>query len=280
MTGRLVVAATPIGNLGDVSNRLVATLVEADLVYCEDTRETKRLLSALGIRTKNPPRSLHEHNEAAVSAEIVTAVTNGSVVCVVSDAGMPIVSDPGARVVAAVADAGGDVVVVPGPSAVVAALAVSGLAGERFTFEGFAPRKSGERTDLFASWRFEARTVVLFESPQRLARTLDDLARALGTRRAAICRELTKMHEEVVRGPLTELAERYANAEVRGEIVIVIEGATDRPVITAEMMNVAIDEALANGLSVRDAAERVAGDLGVSRREAYDVALRRRDDSR
>lgn len=279
MTGRLVLVATPIGNLGDVTRRATEALAGADLIYCEDTRTTRRLLSALHVPAGGRLRALHEHNEASLCAEVVERVAGGETVVLATDAGTPTVSDPGGRVVAAVAAAGLEVTTTPGPSAVVAALSVSGLATDRFCFEGFLPRKAGERRQRIEALLDEARTAVLYESPQRLAATLAELAGVLGPRRAVVARELTKVHEEVARGSLDELGERYADAEVRGECVIVIEGASPPPPVADDELRRAVAGALGSGLSVRAAAEAVAGSLGVSRRRAYEEALAQREEN-
>ncbi len=220
--GTLHVIATPIGNLEDVTLRALAALREAELLYAEDTRRTRILLDRHGIRVR--PRALHAHNEAERCAEALAALEAGQRVALVSDAGTPGVSDPGARLAAEAAAAGHQVVALPGPSAVLAALVVSGLPATPFTFLGFLPRKGGEREALLASLATRAETLVLFEAPQRLAATLAELARALGPRRACVARELTKLHEEAVRGTLPELAERF-RAGTRGEVTLVIAGA-------------------------------------------------------
>ena len=218
--GALVVVGTPIGNLGDLSPRAVATLASADVLYAEDTRHSRKLLSHAGI-TGVPLRSLHEHNEADRVDEVVAAVAAGRTVALVSDAGMPAVSDPGARVAAAVAAAGLTVTVVPGPSAVLAALVSSGLATDRFCFEGFLPRSGRDRADRLAALAAEPRTSVLFEAPGRVAATLADLAAVCGgDRPVAVARELTKLHEEVWRGTL-EGAAAWAADGLRGEVVLV-----------------------------------------------------------
>ncbi len=273
MTARLVLVATPIGNLGDLSPRAVEALAAADVVACEDTRRTGRLLAHAGV---DGPRLLvvNEHTEAAGAAEIADLVAGGSTVVLVSDAGTPAVSDPGARVVKAVLDAGGDVEAVPGPSAALAALVVSGLPTDRFCFEGFLPRKGRRRASRIQELAREPRTMVLFEAPHRLARTLDDLASALGKQRAvAIVREQTKLHEEVWRGTLAGAAARAAHAEPRGEHVLVVDGCPDPLPPSAVQIKAAVDQKLAEGMSRRDAAAAVASDLGVSRRSVYQISL-------
>jgi 16S rRNA (cytidine1402-2'-O)-methyltransferase len=274
-TGALVVVGTPIGNLGDLSPRAVTALSTADVVYCEDTRHSRKLLSHAGI-TGVPLRSLHEHNEDQRIDEVVAAVAAGRSVALVSDAGMPAVSDPGARVVAAVAASGLVVRVVPGPSAVLAALVTSGLATDRFCFEGFLPRSGRERTDRLAAVATESRTTVLFEAPTRVAATLRDLAAVCGDDRAvAVARELTKLHEEVWRGTVAEGA-AWAADGVRGEVVVVLAGATagpDADVGDQELVD-ALVERLDAGARTRGAVDEVAAALGVPRRRAYELALR------
>ena len=273
MTGRLVLVATPIGNLGDLSPRAVEVLADADVVACEDTRRTGRLLAHAGVVA---PRLMvvNEHTEVAGAAEIANLVVGGKTVVLVSDAGTPAVSDPGAKVVKAALDAGGEVEAVPGPSAALAALVVSGLPTGRFCFEGFLPRKGRHRADRIHALSLEPRTMVLFEAPHRLARTLDDLASALGGDRAvAIVREQTKLHEEVWRGNLADAVSRAGDTEPRGEHVLVVAGCPepDRP--SEPQIRAALDERLADGLSRRDAAAAVAADLGVSRRAVYQISL-------
>ncbi len=270
--GRLVVVATPIGNLGDLSARARDVLGRADVVYCEDTRRTRVLLSACGVASRGRLRSLREHNEAAQSEDVVNLVAAGGLVALVSDAGTPGISDPGRRVVAAVAAAGLIVSTTPGPSAVIAALSVSGLETERFVMEGFVPRRAGERRLRFDEWSREARTIVFYESPQRLVATLGELAARFGDRRVAVGRELTKVHEEVVRGPLDVVASHWADGEVRGEVVVVLEGASST-VVADDLVRSSLVEALGTGASVRDAVTAVADELGVAHRVAYEVAL-------
>jgi len=229
--GVLVLAGTPIGDPADASPRLAAELSRADIVAAEDTRRLARLTSALGVKVAGRILSYHEHNEATRTADLVEAVRAGSRVLLVTDAGMPSVSDPGYRLVAAVVAAGLRVTSVPAPSAVLTALAVSGLPVDRFCFEGFLPRKAGERARSLAALAGEPRTMVFFEAPHRLGVTLAAMAEAFGAQRAAaVCRELTKTYEEVRRGPLAELA-TWAMGEVRGEIIVVVSGA---PAVAAD----------------------------------------------
>ena len=273
MTGRLVLVATPIGNLGDLSPRAVEALAAADVVACEDTRRTGKLLAHAGV---SAPRLLvvNEHTEAAGAVEIAGLVADGRTVVLVTDAGTPAVSDPGARVVQATLDAGGEVEAVPGPSAALAALVVSGLPTGRFCFEGFLPKKGRHRAERIEELTRESRTMVLFEAPHRLARTLGDLAAALGgDRPVAVVREQTKLHEEVWRGTLADAAARAGDTEPRGEHVLVVAGCPNPAPPSEPQIRAALEERLADGLSRRDAAAAVAADLGVSRRAVYQMSL-------
>lgn len=271
MSGKLVLVATPIGNLGDLSPRAVEALRSADVIACEDTRHTGKLLAASGI--KNRLISVHEHNERAQTPYVLELVAAGKTVVLVSDAGTPAISDPGARLVEAAVGAGVQVTIVPGPSAVVSALAISGLPTDRFVFEGFLPRKGGDRSRRLSAIASEERTVVVYESPNRVGSTLADLAAACGSeRRVAVVRELTKLYEEVWRGPLGEAADHLGPAEARGEHVLVIEGRPSQPAGDDEV-RAAVRERLASGLSKKDAAAEVSALLGVSKRHAYELAL-------
>ncbi len=270
----IILAATPIGNLGDASRRLVEALASATVVAAEDTRTTQRLLTALGIDNRPRLVALHDHNEKDRAPELVELARDQDVL-VLSDAGMPTVSDPGYGVVVAAAAAGVEVTVIPGPSAVVTALAVSALPTDRFTFEGFLPRRQGEREAALRALAAEPRTMVFFEAPSRIAATLADMAAAFGgDRRAAVCRELTKLHEEVARGTLDELT-AWAEPGVRGEIVVVVAGAAARHVAFADGL-AQVRELVATGMRLKDAAAEVAAETGHSRRELYQAALAHR----
>ena len=272
--GRLVLVATPIGNLGDLSPRASEELAAADLVACEDTRRTGRLLQHAGISGSDLLR-LDEHTEERSTALVVDRIAGGDTVALVSDAGMPGISDPGEHVVRRVVEAGYPVVVVPGPSAPVAAVSASGLATDRWCMEGFLPRKGSARSDRLAELAVEERTMVLFESPNRLAATLRDLVGVLGPdRRAVVAREMTKLHEEFVRGTVAELADRF-DEPPKGEAVLVLEGAPPPAEVGDERIQVVLDEARSGGASTRDAADEAARRLGVSRRRAYRLALDR-----
>lgn len=265
--GRLTLAATPIGNLGDSSPRLIDALASADLIYAEDTRRTKKLLANAGLST--PLRSLFEGNERERTAELVARIREGQSIVVVSDAGMPSIADPGALAVAWVRDAGLPVTVVPGPSAVTAALALSGFGPSRFVFEGFLPRKGKDRRDRIEAIGSEERAVVLFASPKRLGADLRDLAgRVSGDRTVAVIREMTKVHEEVWVGPLSEAAASWGD-ETRGEITLVFEahpGDAPDPESAMRMAN----RLVGKGMSVSDAARETAELTGVSRRSIYE----------
>ncbi|GAA5029304.1 16S rRNA (cytidine(1402)-2'-O)-methyltransferase [Microbacterium fluvii] len=267
----IILAATPIGNLGDASRRLVEALTEASVVAAEDTRTTQRLLAALGIDNRPRLIALHDHNEKQRAAEIVE-LARGVDVLVLSDAGMPTVSDPGYGLVAEAAAQGVTVTAIPGPSAVLTALAVSGLPTDRFTFEGFLPRKQGERRSVFRALSAEQRTMVFFEAPTRVAASLADMADGFGAdRRAAVCRELTKLHEEVARGTLAELA-AWAEAGARGELVIVVAGAQAREVAFPDAVTQVL-EIVRDGGRLKDAAAEVSAHTGHSSRELYQAAL-------
>jgi 16S rRNA (cytidine1402-2'-O)-methyltransferase len=221
----LYLVATPIGNMEDVTLRALDVLSSVDRVFAEDTRSLRRLCSRHDLKLKSRPVRCDEHTERGAAKRAISMIADGESVALATDAGSPGVSDPGYRLVRAVLDVGHDVVPVPGPTSVIAAVTASGLPCDRFAFEGFLPPKGGKRNARLRGLLREARTIVLFESPHRLARTLSDLAAALGERRAVLAREMTKLHETFHRGTLTELAERVAENPLRGEIVIVVEGA-------------------------------------------------------
>jgi 16S rRNA (cytidine1402-2'-O)-methyltransferase len=274
VSGVLVLAATPIGDPADAPPRLAAELAAADVVAAEDTRRLRRLTTALGVRPQGRVVSYHDHNEAARTAELVDELVAGARVLLVTDAGTPSVSDPGYRLVRAAVDAGVRVTAVPGPSAVLTALAVSGLPVDRFCFEGFLPRRPGERRSRLAALAAEPRTLVLFEAPHRLADTLDAMAAAFGPdRAAAVCRELTKTYEEVRRGPLDELA-TWAREGVRGEVTVVVAGAPAPAVVDDPAELAARVAALeADGRPRKDAMAEVARASGVPRRVVYDAVV-------
>src|SRR6516225_11205233 len=273
--GRLLLGATPLGQPCDASARLVTALGTADVVAAEDTRRVRTLATALGVRIAGKVVSLFDQNEAARVPALIADMKSGATVLAITDAGMPLVSDPGYRLVTACIAEGIPVTCLPGPSAVTTALAVSGLPSERFCFEGFAPRKKSARRAWLASLADEQRTCVFFESPRRLPACLRDAVEQLGAaRRAVVCRELTKVHEEVVRGSLEELA-TWAVDGVLGEITVVLAGATPRadlPSLFAE-----VEKLVAAGVRVKDACSEVAaGHPDVRTRQLYDAVLRSR----
>jgi 16S rRNA (cytidine1402-2'-O)-methyltransferase len=270
MTGTLTLAATPLGNPADASPRLSAALADAQLVAAEDTRRVRRLAADLQVAITATIVSLFEGNEAARSEALLTELRAGTDVLLLTDAGMPLVSDPGFRLVAACAKEDIPVTVLPGPSAVLAALAVSGLPADRFCFEGFLPRRSGERRRRLQQLADDQRTLVFFESPRRTATTLAELAEIFGAdRRAAVCRELTKTHEEVVRGELAELVS-WSEQGVRGEITLVIAGAPERTAAgDPESWRAEVTELVAAGRSTRDAVAEVAQRTGAPRKQVY-----------
>ena len=274
--GRLLLAATPLGQPSDASARLIAALGSADVIAAEDTRRVRALAQALDVRPTGRITSFFDQNEATRVPALVEELTAGATVLVVSDAGMPLISDPGYRLVVACAEAGLTVTCLPGPSAVTTALAVSGLPSDRFCFEGFAPRKHSARVTWLASLAAERRTCVFFESPRRLAECLRDAVDTLGPeRRVVVCRELTKTHEEVKRGSLAELAEWAADG-VLGELTVVLAGA--QPKADLDTLVAEVTELVDDGMRVKDAcAQVIAENPGApSRRELYDAVLRAR----
>ena len=272
--GRIVLAATPIGNVGDASARLIGLLETADIVAAEDTRRLHRLVQSLGITVAGRVISYHEHNEAAKTGELLDQVRSGKTLVMVTDAGMPAVSDPGFRLVEGAVAAGLTVTAVPGPSAVLTALALSGLPTDRFCFEGFLPRKAGERASRLADLDAERRTMVFFEAPHRLEPMLRALHERFGPgRRAAVCRELTKTYEEVIRGTVHELLEWAENNEVRGEIAVVVAGAPEREPGKPEDHVAAVNALMAQGIRLKEAVAAVAEDARVSKRELYAAVL-------
>lgn len=267
----IILAATPIGNLGDASRRLIEVLENAEVVAAEDTRTTQRLLQALKIANRPRLIALHDHNEKHKAAELAELAVEQDIV-VVSDAGMPAVSDPGYGLVAAAVERGVTVTAIPGPSAVLMALAISGMPTDRFTFEGFLPRKPGERRTTLRMLAAEPRTMVFFESPARLASSLADMGAAFGDdRRIAVCRELTKLFEEVRRGTASELVE-WAEQGVKGEIVVVVSGAEPTAVSAGDAL-AQVQRLVASGTRLKDACAEVAAATGLSSRDLYQAAL-------
>lgn len=272
----LVLVGTPIGNLGDLAPRAVEALAAADVICCEDTRRTGRLLQHAGVE-RRPLVVVNDHTEVPAIVGVLERLARGERVALVTDAGMPGISDPGERLVRAAVQAGHVVEVVPGPSAAITALVASGLPTGRFAFEGFLPRKGSGRTARLAEVAADRRTTVLYEAPHRLARTLADLAAACGQgRQVAVARELTKLHEEVWRGPLEAACAWVAEREPRGEVVLVLDGAPEPEGADDDDVAAAVQARLDAGDSPRDAATAVAAALGVPKRRAYEAALRLR----
>ncbi|MEI2765447.1 MAG: 16S rRNA (cytidine(1402)-2'-O)-methyltransferase [Dermatophilaceae bacterium] len=275
--GMLVLAATPIGEPRDAAPRLAGELAQADVVAAEDTRRLRRLVADLGVTPSGRVLSYHEHNEAARTAELVERLRAGERVVLVSDAGMPSVSDPGYRLVAAAASAGIPVTCVPGASAVLVALAVSGLPTDRFCFEGFLPRRPGERRRALGRLADEPRTMVFFEAARRVPQTLADLAAAFGRQRpAAVCRELTKVHEQVRRGTLGELSE-WAAAGVLGEVTLVVAGGPRAPRADLAQVVAQVRHRVEGGERLKDVCTELAAATGLPGRELYAAAVALRD---
>ncbi|MDR0482351.1 MAG: 16S rRNA (cytidine(1402)-2'-O)-methyltransferase [Cellulomonadaceae bacterium] len=276
----LVVAGTPIGNVEDASPRLRRLLAEADVVAAEDTRRVRDLASRLGVTIQGRVVSCFEHNEGAKADELVDAVLAGGTVLLVSDAGMPTVSDPGFRVVERAVERGAPLTCAPGPSAVLTALALSGLPSDRFCFEGFVPRKAGERGRALDSLAQEQRTMVFFESPHRIVDTVEAMREAFGgDRRMAVCRELTKTHEEVLRGTAAnvsaEIAARMeAGNPLRGEICLVVEGAPDSAMPSMDMLVAEAQQRVSAGERLKDVTADIAATTGINRRDLYNAVLR------
>jgi 16S rRNA (cytidine1402-2'-O)-methyltransferase len=267
----LYIVATPIGNLEDITLRALRVLREADLIACEDTRQTRKLLDHYGIA--KPVTSYHDHNEAARAAELIERIERGESIALVSDAGTPLISDPGYRLVAAAIAAGITVIPVPGPSAVMGALAAAGLGTDSFRFCGFLPPKTSQRQKVLEEWKHEACTLVFYEAPHRILETLEDIAAVMPARAVVIARELTKLHEEFLRGTATDLiATLSARPSVRGEITLLIGKAEH-----VEADNTPIDEAIraleASGVPRMDAIKLVAKARGLSKREVYKLTL-------
>jgi 16S rRNA (cytidine1402-2'-O)-methyltransferase len=272
--GRIVLAATPIGNLADASQQLRDLLATADIVAAEDTRRAHHLAQGLGVKITGKVISHHEHNERESTPELLAAARAGAVVAVVTDAGMPLVSDPGYRIVSTAARENVPVTCAPGPSAVTTALALSGLPTDRFAFEGFLPRKEGERTRLLTELARDTRTLVFFESPHRLAASLASLRDVFGTDRpACVARELTKLHEEVVRDSLGGLVVWAESKEIRGEIVIVTGGTEAEPDTDTAGQVADVEVLVASGTRLKEAVNTVAAARGVAKRELYEAVL-------
>jgi 16S rRNA (cytidine1402-2'-O)-methyltransferase len=271
MSGVLYLVGTPIGNLGDLSDRARDTLAAVALIAAEDTRRTGRLLHGLDIRT--PLVSMFEGNEDERAAEVVERLEVGEDVAVVTDGGMPGVSDPGYRVVRRAVDRGIEVRVVPGPSAAIAALVLSGLPTDRFAFEGFLPRRPGDRARRFQALRHEPRTIVFFEAPRRVPTLLREIGGALGDRRIAVCRELTKLHEEVIRGTVDEVLAAIGERDLKGEVAVVVEGDHDGAPLDHAALLDEVRRLIEGGMRTRDAARAVAERHGASANDLYRAAI-------
>ena len=273
--GQLIFAATPMGNVKDASARLVAAIQQADVIAAEDTRKFMNLSSRLGVRFNAQLVSHFEANEAGRVGQLLDSVAAGNLVLVVSDAGMPQVSDPGYRLAVAAIESGIDYQVLPGPSAVLTALLLSGLPADRFCFEGFLPRKSGDRVRALTQLAHEPRTMIFFEAPHRLAKTLNDMAEVFGPDRiAAVAREMTKTYEEVIRGSLQEL-NVWAAGEMKGEITLVLAGSNSTAaseMSLAELVTL-VQEEVAAGASMKDAAAAVSREFGRSKRDVYEAVI-------
>ncbi len=272
--GRLVLVGTPIGNLEDITHRALSVLAGAEVVACEDTRRARKLFSHYGIRVRELV-VYNDANERRQARSLLERIASGTEVALISDAGMPGLSDPGFRLVEACSQRGFEVVVVPGPTAAVSALAISGLPPGRFAFEGFLPRKASDRRRRVAELRAEERTIVLYESPHRIAGSLADLHEALGDRRAVVARELTKMYETAHRGTLSELHALAEQGELRGELVVVVSGAVRGNVDTAEPEELAAraEQLIAEGMERKSAMTAVAQEAGVSKRAVFDALV-------
>jgi 16S rRNA (cytidine1402-2'-O)-methyltransferase len=271
MSGVLYLVGTPIGNLGDLSDRGRETLASVSLVAAEDTRRTGRLLRGLDIRT--PLVSMFEGNEDERAAEVVERLAAGDDVAVVTDGGMPGVSDPGYRVVRRAIDRGIEVRVVPGPSAAIAALVLSGLPTDRFAFEGFLPRRPGDRARRLQAVRHDPRTIVFFESPRRVANLLREIGATFGDRRIAVCRELTKLHEEVLRGRVADVLRTLGERDVKGEVAVVVEGDRDPAPLDRSVLLEEVRRLIGEGMRTRDAARAVAERHGASANDLYQAVI-------
>ncbi|NCV47490.1 MAG: 16S rRNA (cytidine(1402)-2'-O)-methyltransferase [Actinobacteria bacterium] len=273
MTGRLVLVATPIGNLGDITARAIETLQQSDVICCEDTRHSQKLFQRFGIGIKRLI-VVNDHTEHDVREEVVALIAAGKTVALITDAGSPGISDPGERLVRAAIDAGLAVSAAPGPSAAVMAISLSGLASSRWVFEGFLPRSGAERSERLEAVAAELRTVVLYEAPHRLHRTLTDLESMCGAyRRVVIAAELTKIHEHLWRGTLHDAVRQFAGDDARGEFVIVVDGAAPAAPPTDDEIITALRAEIAAGASRKDAASRVSARLGVAKRHVYELTL-------
>jgi len=271
MAGLLYVVATPIGNLEDITLRALRVLKEVDVIAAEDTRHTQKLLAHYNIRT--PLVSYHEHNEKSRARELVNELKSGKTIALVTDAGMPAISDPGYRLIVEAIAAGIRIVPIPGASALSTALAASGLPTDRFVFEGFLSAKQKERRSRLQELSGEARTLVFYEAPHRLLESLGDMRDLLGDREIVIARELTKLHEEFLRGPVSAAIEKFSATEARGEITLLVRGARESTAISAERLKAEIGQLKAQGLRVKEIAEMLGEKYAVAKRDVYRLAI-------
>ena len=275
MPGILYIVATPIGNLEDITLRAIRTLKEADIIAAEDTRHTQVLLKHFAINT--PLTSFHEHNERAKTAQLVTRLERGESIALVSDAGTPAISDPGYRLVVAAIGAGIRVIPIAGPSALIAALSVAGLPTDGFDFRGFLPARKQERRSKLQELRDGRYTMVFYETPHRLQESLDDVREILGDRRMVLAREVTKLHEEFLRGRISEVIGEVSRREIRGEMTLVIEGCSDSNAASEEELVEEIDKLKGEGMRIKEIAEIIGEKYGYSKREIYRLALGKKD---
>ncbi len=275
MPGILYIVATPIGNLEDITLRAIRTLKEADIIAAEDTRHTQVLLKHFAINT--PLTSFHEHNERAKTAQLVTRLERGESIALVSDAGTPAISDPGYRLVVAAIGAGIRVIPIAGPSALIAALSAAGLPTDGFDFRGFLPARKQERRSKLQELRDGRYTMVFYETPHRLQESLDDVREILGDRRMVLAREVTKLHEEFLRGRISEVIDEVSRREIRGEMTLVIEGCSDSNAASEEALVDEIDKLKGEGMRIKEIAEIIGEKYGYSKREIYRLALGKKD---
>jgi len=271
MPGILYIVATPIGNLEDITLRALRVLKEVDVVAAEDTRHTQILLSRHDIHT--PLTSYHEHNEQTKAQELVTRLARGQNVALVSDAGTPAISDPGFRLVVQAIRAGVRIIPIPGASALTAVLSASGLPTDRFVFEGFLPAKKSQRREKLQTLRDETRTLIFYEAPHRLKEALDDIHQLLGNREAVLAREVSKIHEEFLRGPVSELVRALGSGEMRGEVTLIISGSSGAPRVNEDRLKAEIGELKGRGLRVKEIAEVLGEKFGYPKKEIYRLAL-------
>lgn len=272
MSGALYIVPTPIGNLEDITFRAVRVLKEVDLIAAEDTRHSQVLLNHYGIRT--PVTSYHEHNERTKARELVERLRQGTSIALLSDAGTPMISDPGYRLVVEAIRAGVQVIPLPGPSAVTAALSAAGLPTDRFGFEGFLPAKKSERRSALEALKKDTKTLIFYEAPHRLKETLADMAEIFGDREVAIGREISKVHEEFLRGAMRELIAKLEQQNVRGEITLIVQGATSGALVEEDQLISEVRQLADDGMRVKEISELLGARHGISRREVYRLALR------